>query len=119
MLVLGVCGGCSASREKLSARMRAQWQDPEYRARALKHLNESRAMQNEETRRKISERMKVIWEQQRFPRNRTISDETRKKISDKLKVGRPRHAGLLAWSCCHGGGGGRQGGRLRAGVVVL
>jgi len=43
--------------------MRARWQDPEYRAKALKHLNESRAMQTEETRRKISETMKRVWEQ--------------------------------------------------------
>lgn len=43
--------------------MRERWQNPEYRAKALKHLNESRALQTEETRRKISETMKRVWEQ--------------------------------------------------------
>lgn len=52
-------------RAKLSQRMRERWQDPEYRAKALKHLNESRALQTEETRRKISETMKRVWEQVR------------------------------------------------------
>lgn len=45
--------------------MRERWQNPEYRAKALKHLNESRALQTEETRRKISETMKRVWEQVR------------------------------------------------------
>lgn len=45
--------------------MRERWQNPEYREKALKHLNESRALQTEETRRKISETMKRVWEQVR------------------------------------------------------
>ena len=67
--------------------MRERWQNPEYRAKALKHLNESRSLQTEETRKKISETMKRIWEEDRYSRNRTMADETRAKISAKLKVG--------------------------------
>lgn len=70
----------------MSARMRERWQDPEYREEALKKLNESRAMQTEETRRKISERMKRVWEETRHSGNRTVTDETRRKISETLKV---------------------------------
>lgn len=70
--------------------MRERWQNPEYRAKALKHLNESRAQQTEETRRKISQTMKKIWEEDRYSRNRTMADETRAKISAKLKVGKNR-----------------------------
>lgn len=75
-----------ACRAKMSARMRERWQDPEYREEALKKLNESRAMQTEETRRKISERMKRVWEETRHSGNRTVTDETRRKISETLKV---------------------------------
>jgi hypothetical protein len=40
--------------------MKERWRDPEYRERALKHLENSRALLTEETRRKISESMKLV-----------------------------------------------------------
>ena len=79
------------AREKISATLKAKWEDPEFRERMMEKIRSRRASPKDrdpEYRRKISEAMIAKWKDDEY-RNKTTAS-IRKRASDAAKVRPPK-----------------------------